>query len=73
MPSFNIIKQSEFEESFRIKSIKAQFDLKIDKVVEKFEGKIEIENKEWNVGLIVGSSGSGKTTIAKKWERYVKT
>jgi ABC-type ATPase with predicted acetyltransferase domain len=66
MPSFNIIKSIKSEESFRNDSIKGQFDLNIDVITEKYSGVIDIENREWNVGLIVGSSGSGKTTIAKQ-------
>lgn len=66
MPDFDIIKQSNYKPTFRNESIKGQFDLKIDNVVERFTGNIDIENREWNVGLIVGSSGSGKTTIARQ-------
>jgi ABC-type ATPase with predicted acetyltransferase domain len=65
MPDFNFVKTSVVEKSFRNESIKSQFDLKIDDVCENFSGKIDIDNKEWNIGLIVGSSGSGKSTIAK--------
>lgn len=63
MPNFDIIKEIIPEESFRVKSIKDQFDLNIQSVIEKFSGNIDIENKPWSIGLIVGSSGSGKSTI----------
>lgn len=66
MPSFDIIKNTIPKKSFRNESIKGQFDLQIEEVIEKFSGEIDIENKEWKVGLIVGSSGSGKSTIAKQ-------
>lgn len=66
MPNFNIIKESTPSDSFRVNSIKGQFDLHIKNVKESFLGNIDIENKEWNIGLIVGSSGSGKSTIAKE-------
>lgn len=33
---------------------------------EHFVGNIDIEGKAWNVGLIVGGSGTGKTTIARE-------
>lgn len=67
MPSFNIIKESVVADSFRTKSVIGQFDLKIDGVIrEQFTGNIAIENEQWQVGIIVGASGSGKTTIAKQ-------
>lgn len=66
MPNFNIIKESKYDKSFRNESIKGQFDLEIETIKEEFNGNINIEGKEWSVGLIVGSSGSGKSTIAKQ-------
>lgn len=66
MPHFNIVRKSEYKKTFRTESIKGQFDLKIDSVVEQFTGNIDIENKDWKIGVIVGSSGSGKSTIAKE-------
>ena len=66
MPRFDIVKNTIPKKSFRNESIKGQFDLQIEEVIEKFSGEIDIENKEWGIGLIVGSSGSGKSTIAKQ-------
>lgn len=66
MPSFDIIKKIIPSNSFKVESIKGQFDLTLNEVIEKFTGNIEIENKVWNIGLIYGSSGSGKSTIAKQ-------
>lgn len=63
---FNITKETKPEETFRVSSVLNAFDLSIDKVKEHFEGNIDIEDKEWNIGLIVGSSGTGKSTIAKE-------
>lgn len=66
MPSFDIIKKSNPEETYRVSSVVNAFDLKIDKIKEHFKGEIDIEGKEWNVGLIVGGSGTGKSTIANE-------
>lgn len=66
MPNFNIIKESKYAKTFRNESVKGQFDLSIETVKENFSGNIDIENKNWSIGLIVGSSGSGKSTIAKQ-------
>ena len=65
MPNFDIVKEANPELTFRVASVMSAFDLQTEKVVERFKGNIDIENKEWNVGLIVGSSGTGKSTIAK--------
>lgn len=64
MPSFNIVKESSPESTFRVSAVLNMFDLNIDQIKEHFEGNINIENKDWNVGLIVGGSGTGKSTIA---------
>lgn len=66
MPNFNIIKESNYKKTFRNESVKGQFDLNINIIKENFIGSIDIENKDWQIGIIVGSSGSGKSTIAKQ-------
>ncbi len=66
MKNFNITKEITFKESFRNKSIIGKFDLNLENYKEVFQGKIDIDNKDWNIGLIVGNSGTGKTTIAKQ-------
>lgn len=66
MPTFDIVKTSDVnKEQFRNKSILDTYELSVNKVKEKFKGNIDIEDKKWNVGLITGRSGTGKTTIAK--------
>ena len=66
MPNFDIIKKINFNDSFRNQNIINNFDLEDVKFQEEFKGEIPIENEEWNIGLIVGGSGSGKTVIAKE-------
>jgi len=66
MPSFDIVKQIEVKDSFRVNAIKGMFDLQTNVIKEHFTGTIDIENKQWNIGVIYGKSGSGKTTIAKE-------
>ena len=63
---FNITKETKPKETFRVSSVLNAFDLSIDKIKENFEGNIDIEGREWNIGLIVGSSGTGKSTIARE-------
>jgi ABC-type lipoprotein export system ATPase subunit len=66
VPSFNIIKESKPNKSFRVSNVMGTFDLKSEKIIEKFKGSINIENIDWQIGLIVGASGTGKTTITKE-------
>lgn len=66
MPSFDIVKSHSPDKSFRVESARGAFDLQMNYIEEHFQGNIDIENIKWNVGLIVGGSGSGKTTIAKE-------
>lgn len=66
MPNFNIIKEISPDKTFRVQSVIGAFDLDLQHINEHFEGNIDIENKNWNVGLIVGGSGTGKSTIAKE-------
>lgn len=65
MPNFNIIKENNIEKTFRVAKVMSDFDVKIEHSNEHFEGNIQIP-KEWNIGLIVGGSGTGKTTIANE-------
>lgn len=73
MPNFNIVKRSNYDKTFRNESVKGQFELKVETIEERFSGNIDIEDKEWQVGIIVGSSGSGKSTIARQVfsEQYI--
>lgn len=65
MPTFDIIKEVKPKQTFRVASVIGKFDLQSDHIVEHFKGDIDI-NENWQVGLIVGKSGTGKTTIAKQ-------
>ena len=59
---FDIVRQSNPTKSFRVQSIVGMYDLQQEHQVEHFKGEIDLP-KEWNIGLIVGRSGSGKSTI----------
>lgn len=65
MPHFDIIRESNPERTFRVESVIGTFDLQTDNVKEHFVGDIELPS-DWHIGLIVGRSGSGKTTIARE-------
>jgi ABC-type lipoprotein export system ATPase subunit len=65
MPTFDIIKQVKPTKTFRVASVIGKFDLQSENIIEQFKGDIDLP-KEWQIGLIVGKSGTGKTTIAKQ-------
>lgn len=65
MPSFDIVKTVNPKETFRVASVIGKFDLQSKRIEERFTGDIDIAD-DWQIGLIVGKSGTGKTTIAKQ-------
>jgi|8_EtaG_2_1085327.scaffolds.fasta_scaffold02719_4 ABC-type lipoprotein export system ATPase subunit len=65
MPNTKFIVNHKVAESFRINKVKGMFDCQFNEVKKEYDVNIPIEDMNWNVGLIVGASGTGKTTIAK--------
>jgi len=65
MPSFDIVRKHEPKNTFRVQSVIGTYDLQQNHVEERFVGNINLHN-DWQIGLIVGKSGTGKTTIAKE-------
>ena len=65
MPHFDIVKTNKPENTFRTSKIQADYDVKFDHSNEHFTGDLELPEK-WNIGVIVGGSGTGKSTIAKE-------
>ena len=65
MPHFDIVKTNNIKtKSFRVAQLYDQFDIQENTFDEHFTGDIELPN-EWNIGIIVGKSGTGKTTIVQ--------
>lgn len=65
MPTFDIVKEVKPKQTFRVASVIGKFDLQSEHIVERFEGNIDLPS-DWQIGIIVGKSGTGKTTIAKQ-------
>lgn len=65
MQNFDIVRRSDVENTFRVASIRGTFDLQNANIEERFSGKIEMPD-DWSIGIIVGNSGTGKTTIARE-------
>jgi len=74
MPHFDIIRKAQPSKSFRVAAVMGTFDLDTNQVEEHFVGNIDLP-KDWQIGLIVGNSGTGKTTIAKELfpDAYITT
>jgi alpha-D-ribose 1-methylphosphonate 5-triphosphate synthase subunit PhnL/GNAT superfamily N-acetyltransferase len=62
---FNIIKQVSPQKTFRVQQLLAQYDLQTEKYTQSFIGEIDL-NFDWNVGIIYGHSGTGKSVISKE-------
>lgn len=71
---FDFVKKSDVLITDRVQEIISDFDIKLEHSNECFAGNIDIEKQKWNIGLIVGGSGTGKTTIAKEifGDKYIK-
>lgn len=66
MPSINILRQSDIIKTPRILQLEGIFDVPpSEKSTEQWTVDFDLP-QEWNVGLIVGASGSGKTTVARE-------
>jgi hypothetical protein len=66
MPSFDIVKTWNRPESFRAQSVIGSFTLNDVKMEKHFAGSMPIEGENWQIGVIVGRSGTGKTSIAEQ-------
>ena len=64
MPHFDIVKENHPQNTFRVSKVEADFDVKPEHSTEHFVGNITIPEK-WNVGVIVGGSGTGKALLPK--------
>tara|TARA_R110000782_G_scaffold59522_1_gene123499 strand:- start:85 stop:1164 length:1080 start_codon:yes stop_codon:yes gene_type:complete len=65
MPSSKFVVESKASNSFKANKVKSMFDCDMEFIRKEFDIDIPIENSDWNIGLIIGASGTGKTTIAK--------
>lgn len=52
-------------DNFRVNAIRSDYDYTIPEVTEHFTGEIILPD-DWQIGVIVGASGTGKTTIARE-------
>jgi ABC-type ATPase with predicted acetyltransferase domain len=74
LPSFDFVVKWHAPNTFRAQSVIGSYTLLDVKLEKRFRGEIPIENMDWQIGVIVGRSGTGKSNIAKAlWpESYIK-
>lgn len=65
MKEFKIERNIDIKETEKVKQVMVDFDVQLEHLNRVFEGKIEFP-ETWQIGLIVGNSGTGKSTIAKE-------
>jgi len=58
------------ENSFRVQSVMGSYDLKEVKLEKHIRCSLPVEHLKWQIGVITGLSGSGKTSIAKKFAEH---
>lgn len=67
MPHFNVIRSTEIPKTYRTNRIMSDFDYQREEIKFNVKGEIDVDlNGDWNIGAIVGNSGTGKTVIAKE-------
>ena len=63
---FDFVNSWTEPDSFRAQSVVGSFTLNDVKLQKHFKGSLPIEVEDWQIGVIVGRSGSGKSSIAKR-------
>lgn len=67
MPHIKHVTEIDYIPTFRSEKVAGMFNLDVkDKLRREWDIGLPIEKKEWTIGLIVGASGTGKTTIARQ-------
>jgi ABC-type polar amino acid transport system ATPase subunit/GNAT superfamily N-acetyltransferase len=66
MPSVHIVRKSKIKDSFRVQQVRGMFDYQREDIVHEWNSVLPVEEKTWSIGLIVGPSGAGKTTLASE-------
>jgi ABC-type Mn2+/Zn2+ transport system ATPase subunit len=67
VPRIKHVVTTRYTPTFRSQKVAGLFDIPVEeKLTKQWDIDVPIEEKPWKIGLIVGASGSGKTTIAKQ-------
>lgn len=67
MPSFEIVKEHHVPQSFRVSRVMGQFDIPLSDT-RRFALSMDapFDDQPWQIGVITGASGAGKTMAAKE-------
>ena len=66
MPSIDVVVETPVSRSVRAEQVSCMFDVPPqEKARLEWHGEMPIEDRPWNVGLIVGPSGCGKSTLLR--------
>ena len=67
MQNFVILNKIKIKENFKNAKIKSIFDIQNNEIIFEKEHKLFYDEiDKWNIGVIIGNSGSGKTSLAKQ-------
>jgi|DEB0MinimDraft_10_1074344.scaffolds.fasta_scaffold00059_38 GNAT superfamily N-acetyltransferase len=67
MSSIKFLKEIKYKPSFRTEQICGIYDLNPTSLLRKqFDFDLDLQSFDWQIGIIVGTSGSGKSSLAKE-------
>ncbi|HZZ73582.1 MAG TPA: GNAT family N-acetyltransferase [Pirellulales bacterium] len=67
MPKLDFTLACPVYSSFRVQQIAGMFDVPLaEKATTRIRGELPDRSEEWQIGLIVGPSGSGKSSLARR-------
>jgi GNAT superfamily N-acetyltransferase len=67
MPTIDVTVSCPVHDSFRVQQVAGMFDVPLaEKLSERFRADVPGANEEWQIGMVVGPSGSDKSTIARR-------
>ena len=67
MPSVDLVRSSPISKTFRAAKVQGMFDIPAaDTSDTRITAELPLDEKPWQIGVITGASGSGKSTISRE-------